>query len=229
MTASIDLDRLQAAWQVLDRRVERQNELLLQQARRTSVQALRRRLRPLARGQATQMLVGVGLLLMAVPVWSRHPDLPHVLASGLVLHGYAVASIMLGGVTLGLLSRLEYGAPVVALQTRLLRLQRVYVVGSTALGLAWWLLWIPFAAVAFAWLGVDVLARVAPALPWMIGGGVAGLVATGLFHRWARGRPALHARLRRGRVGPGLAAANDELRVLRELQGGETDAAGDAR
>lgn len=222
MTASIDFDRLQAAWQVLDRRVERQNELLLQQARRSSVQALRRRLRPLAWGQATQMLVGVGLLAMAVPVWSRHSDLPHVLVSGLLLHAYAIASIMLGGVTLGLLSRLQYGAPVVALQARLLRLQRVYVVGGTALGLAWWLLWIPFAAVAFAWLGFDFLARVAPSLPWMIGGGVAGLVATGLFHRWAKGRPALHARLRRGMLGPGLAAADEELRGLLALEGDDT-------
>ena len=221
MTASIDFDRLQAAWQVLDRRVERQNELLLQQARRTSVQALRRRLRPLAWGQATQMLLGIGLLLMAVPVWSGHVDVPHVLASGLVLHVYAVASIMLGGVTLGLLSRLQYDAPVVELQTRLLRLQRVYVMGSTALGLAWWLLWIPFAAVAFAWVGFDFLARIAPALPWLIGGGLAGLAATWLFHRWARGRPALHARLQRGMAGGSLAAANAELRALRELQDGE--------
>lgn len=220
MNASIDLDRLQNAWQVIDRRLEKQNDLLLQQARRHSVQSLRRRLRPLAWGQATQILLGVGLILMAVPVWSTYRALPYVFVSGLILHAYGVAVIMLGGVTLGALSRLDYATPVVTLQKRLVRLQKVYVTGSIALGLAWWLLWIPFAAIVFAWLGVDFIARVAPAMPWMIGSGVAGLLATWLLDRWARLRPNLYARLRRGMVGPGLVAANAELLALQELEDG---------
>lgn len=220
MNVSIDLDRLQAAWQLIDRRLERQNDLLLQQARTSAVQSLRRRLLPLAWGQAGQIAVGIGLILMAVPVWSTHRDATHVFASGLILHAYGVAAIMLGGLTLGLLSRLHYDAPVVALQKRLLRLQALYVTGSTAMGLAWWLLWIPFAAVAFAWVGVDFIARVSAALPWLIGGGVAGLGATWLFDRWARGRPALHARLRRGMAGASLTAANTELQALQALEDG---------
>lgn len=68
MNSPIDLDSLHTAWQVLDRRVEQQDGLLLQQARRNSVQALRHSLRPLAWGQATQVLLGIGLILMAVPV-----------------------------------------------------------------------------------------------------------------------------------------------------------------
>lgn len=127
---------------------------------------------------------------------------------------------MLGGLTLGMLSRLDFGTPVVALQKRLLSLQKLYVIGSTGLGLAWWLLWIPFAAVAFTWLGVDFVARVAPGMPWLIGGGVVGLGATCLFHRWARSRPALHARLKKSMAGPNLVAANAELNALRELESG---------
>lgn len=218
MNTPIDIDSLHAAWQALDRRIERQDALLLQQARRTSSEALLRRLRPLRWGQVTQVLLGIGLLLMAVPVWSTYRSLSHVFVSGLILHAYAVATIMLGGVTLGILSSLKYDTPVVALQTRMLRLQRVYVIGTTAMGLAWWLLWIPFAAVAFAWIGVDFLTRVAPALPWMIGGGIAGLIATFAFERWARGRPALHARLRLSRMGRSLADANAELEALRDLE-----------
>lgn len=218
MTASIDLDRLHAAWQALDRHVERHDAQLLQAARTNSIQALQRRLRPLRWGQAMQMLLGLGLVLLAVPVWTGHRGIPHVFASGLIVHGYGVAAMLLGGLTLGALSRLQYDAPVVALQKRLVTLQRLYIAGSTALGLAWWLLWIPFAAVAFAWLGVDFLARVAPALPWMVGGGIAGLAATAAFHRWARGRPALHARLRRNMAGSSLTAANAELEALRDLE-----------
>ncbi|MFC0676717.1 hypothetical protein ACFFGH_02465 [Lysobacter korlensis] len=225
MNTSIDLDRLHAAWQVLDRRVERQNDLLLQQARRGAFESLRRRLRPLAWGQVSQMLIGIGLILMAVPVWTTYRDPTHLFVSALVLHAYGVATILLGGVTLGALSRLHYEAPVVALQQRMVRLQKLYVTGSTALGLAWWLLWIPFAAVAFAWVGVDFLARVAPALPWMIGGGIAGLAATWLFDRWARNRPELYARLRRGMAGRSLVAADSELRRLQALESGSaTDA-----
>lgn len=226
MTSPINLDSLHAAWQVLDQRMERQDGLLLEQARRTSVDALRRRLRPLAWGQLTQILLGIALLVIAVPVWSTYRDLPHVLVSGLILHAYAVATIMLGGVTLGALSRLPYGTPVIELQVRLARLRRLYVIGSTGLGLAWWLLWMPFAVVAFAWMGVDFVPRVAPALPWMVGSGIAGLAATWLFDRWARRRPALHARLRRAMAGASLVAANAELDALRELERGEADAAG---
>lgn len=228
MNASFDLDRLHAAWQLVDRRLERQNDLLLQQARRSSVQSLRRRLRPLAWGQVTQMVLGVGLILMAVPVWNTYRELSHVFVSGLILHAYGVAALLLGGLTLGALSRLEYGAPVVALQTRLLRLQTLYVTGSTAMGLAWWLLWIPFATVAFAWLGVDFIARVAPAMPWMVGVGVAGLAATWLFDRWARNRPQLHARLRRGMAGRSLVAATAELQALQALERGDGARPGEA-
>lgn len=224
MTSPINLDSLHAAWQVLDQRMERQDGLLLEQARRTSVDALRRRLRPLAWGQLTQILLGIALLAIAVPVWSTYRDMPHVLVSGLILHAYAVATIMLGGVTLGALSRLQYGTPVIELQVRLARLRRLYVIGSTGLGLAWWLLWMPFAVVAFAWMGVDFVPRVAPALPWMVGSGMVGLAATWLFDRWARRRPALHARLRRAMAGASLVAANAELDALRELERGDADA-----
>lgn len=218
MNSPINLESLQAAWQVLDRRVERQDALLLQQARRNSIRALRSRLRPLAWGQATQMLLGLGLVLMAVPVWSSFRDLPHVFISGLILHAYGVVSIVLGGFTLGALSRLDYGTSVVALQKRLLSLQKLYVMGSTGLGLAWWLLWIPFAAVAFAWIGVDFLSRMAPVMPWLIGAGIVGLGATWLFHRWASNRPALHVRLMKSMAGSSLTAAKAELEVLRDLE-----------
>lgn len=218
MNTPIDIDRLQQAWQMLDRRLDRQDAMLLQQARRSSIQTIRRRLRPLAWGQATQMLLGLGLVLMSVPVWSTFRSTTHVFAAGVVLHAYGLASILLGGITLGGLSRLDYGSPVMALQKRLLGLQRLYVAGSTALGLAWWLLWIPFAIVAFAWIGVDFGHRVAPAMPWMVGGGIAGLGATLAFHRWASRRPALHARLRRSMAGPGLSAATAEIDALRKLE-----------
>lgn len=222
MTSSIDFDRLHAAWQVLDRKVERLDAESLQQARVNSATAIRRRLRPLAWGQVSQMLLGIALIVMAVPVWRSYSGLPHVFVSGLILHGYGVASILLGGVTLGLLSRLDYGAPVVVLQTRLLRVQKAYVMGSTTLGLAWWLLWIPFMSVLCAWMGVDFVAHVSPAMPWLVAGGVAGLVATGAFHRWARKRPALHAWLQKSMTGRSLTAANSDLQALHEL-GAESD------
>lgn len=220
MTTPINLDSLQAAWQALDRRMERHDGLLLLQARRASVDALRQRLRPLAWGQVTQIVFGIALIAIAVPVWRTYLALPHVFVSGIILHAYGVATILLGGMTLAALSRLQYGTPVVELQVRLARLRRLYVMGSTGLGLAWWLLWIPFAVVAFAWVGVDFASRVAAALPWAIGTGVAGLAGTWLFDRWVRGRPALHARLRGAMAGESLAAANAELDALRELERG---------
>ena len=66
MESIMELDNLKHAWQTLDRRLEQQNTLQLKIFRDRKLDTLRRHLRPLARGQAAQILCGVALVLLSV-------------------------------------------------------------------------------------------------------------------------------------------------------------------
>ena len=214
----MELDTLKTAWAALDQKLDTQNALLLQQARRSRLQSLRRKLRPLAWGQTLQMLLGIPVILLGVSAWQA-AEQPHLIAAGIIVHFYGIAMILLGGLVHGSLARFDLDAPVLAVQQRLARLRRLYVIGSTTLGLAWWVLWIPFMMSLFAQLGADFYRGVgASVIAAMTAGGVLGLLATWAFDRWARRRPELHRKLRRAMAGESLARASAELEALQRFE-----------
>lgn len=212
MTQPLELDDLKTAWQALDRKLEQQNTLLLNQARTEKAKSLKRRLWPLRLGQSVQMLVGVLLILLSVSVWSQlDADSPAFWAA-IILHGYSVLMIIFGGVMHGLLSEIDCSQPVLQIQKRLARARRFYVVGGMWIGLVWWLLWLPFMMVLVAFVaGVDMYSRISAAVPWIVAGGLLGLVATLAFHRWAQRRPKLAAWLERASAGGSLNRAQAML------------------
>ena len=83
MEATMDLDELKTAWHTLDRRLERNNRLNLQLFRDGRLDRMRRGLRPLAWGQAIQMLVGAAGTLWFAPFWVAHRNEPPLLLAGL--------------------------------------------------------------------------------------------------------------------------------------------------
>lgn len=212
------LDTLKSAWAALDHKLDSQNALLLQQARRSRLQSLRHKLRPLAWGQTLQMLLGVPVILLGVSAWQAGGP-SHLVVAGIIVHVYGIAMILLGGLVHGSLARFDLDAPVLAVQQRLARLHRLYVIGGTTLGLAWWVLWIPFMMTLFALVGADFYRGVgAPVIAAMTAGGVLGLLATWAFDRWARRRPELHRKLRRAMAGESLARATAELEALQRFE-----------
>jgi serine/threonine-protein kinase len=214
------IERIEAAWAALDQRLTRQDDLLLQQARRDRVQSLRRKLRPLQLGQWAQILLGAALIALGASVWPSSPKAGYVFYSAIALHAYGVVAVGWSVATLVLLAKLDYAAPVLELQARMLRLQRMQMLGAILLGLSWWLLWIPAAIVVFAWLGGDYPAHVGSALPAMVLlclGGFAGTLVAG---RWAWDRPRLRGWMRRTLLGDSLAAAGEELDALQAMQHG---------
>ena len=187
MEPTMELDDFKQAWQTLDRRLERQNAINLRLYSDGKLDKARAGLRPLVWGQALQMGFGVLLMLIAGSFWVDHRDVPHLLLSGLVVHAYGLAITILGGVTLGMISRIDYAAPVLGIQQQLARLRRFYIRGGLVAGLAWWLLWIPLVTMGLmAAFGADLYAN-APSAIWIgVAVGIAGLAATAGFHRWSR-------------------------------------------
>ncbi len=183
----MELDDLKVAWQTLDRRLDAQTALNLHIFRDGKLDKARRGLRPLFWGQIMQVLCGIALVLLSVSFWTAQRDVAHLLVAGLSLHAYGVLMIIFGGVAIGLISRIDYAAPVLAIQKQLGHLRRFYIRTNVGLGLAWWFLWMPLMMMFFmSAFGADLYAN-APAV--IYGGtaiGAAGLLLTFIFNRWAR-------------------------------------------
>ena len=217
----MDFDDMKAAWQTLDRRLEQQHALNLQLFRDSRADKARSGLRPLFWGQIAQIFFGVLMILLGVSVWSNHREVTHLLISGIIVHVYGVVAIMLAGITLGMIQRLDYAAPVLTIQKQLVQLRTFYIRSGMIVGLSWWLLWVPFAASFFAWLaGVDFFENMKDAIGWCIAFGVVGLLATWAFHRWAQhsGRPRLRKLMDDNMTGSSLRKAQSILDEIRRFE-----------
>ncbi len=182
----MELDDLKTAWQTLDRRMEQQSALNLHIFKEGKLDKARSRLRPLFWGQMLQILCGILLILWSVSFWTVHGDVPHLLIAGLSVHVYGVLMIICGGVTISLIGRIDYAAPVLAIQKQLGQLRRFYIRSGLGLGLAWWLLWIPLQMMLFMGAGADLYDNAPSVIYAEAASGIAGLLLTWGFHRWSR-------------------------------------------
>lgn len=211
--AMMELDDLKLAWKTLDRHLEQQNTINLQRLRDGRVDRARRGLRPLAWGQALQILVGAAGALLSGSFWPGQTGNLPVLLSALVLHAYCIVLIVAGGIVEGRIARIDPAAPVVAIQQQLLRLRRSYLISGMVAGLPWWFLSAPLLVV----LSRGAVLERAPEVIWiMLAIGAAGLTGTWAFHRWAHQprRAAFGRALDDSAAGSGIrraTAALDEL------------------
>ena len=221
-----DLDELKQAWRSLDAKLQRQNDLQFLALREQRVGRVRSALRPLFWGQIASMAFGLAMLLLGLGTWVPHWQIPHLLVAGLAMHVYGVATIAIGGVLCARILAIDYAEPVLALQQRLARIRRVYLIGGMWIGLPWWLLWIPFVmTLAASLLGLDLYAvaqGAGPLLNWIhlsLAVSALGLLGTWWFHRWLRkpGREALAGRMEDNAAGHSLRKARAELDELRRF------------
>ena len=182
----MELDDFKSAWQSLNRRLQLENTLKLNDLRELKLDRARGSLRPLFWGQIAQILYGIPFILLASLLWMSQPVHASSIVAGILVHAYGVILIIAAGLVLGSLRNVDYAAPVLDIQKKLLRTRMLYIRSGMVAGLPWWFLWIAILQV-FAGLGdVDLLVK-APSLVWIgYGIGAVGLLGTWWFHRWAR-------------------------------------------
>lgn len=221
MNDILELDDLKSAWQSLDRKLDLQNALLLDQAREKRFRTLGLRLLPLRLGKVVQMLFGGLLIWPAVMVWPARMDGSLLFWSAIAMHGYGVVLIALGGIMHGKLSELDRGESVLENQKRLAQARRFQVLSGMAVGLPWWFIWVPCSAViAAAVADIDIYANAPGPLAWMFFGGVAGWALTIGAYRWAMNKPQWAARLEKSAAGRSFDRAREVLEELSAFERG---------
>lgn len=219
-----DFDAIKSALQGIDARLAQRHALDVRQQQRAGMARLQWGLWPLWLGQTLQMLFGLLCIVLGVAVWTATRDGGAMFYSGILVHAYGVACIALGGITLGMLGRIDRGASLVETQLQLAKLRRTYILGGMAVGLSWWLFWLPFMASLFFWLSggrANLYANVgSTTVAIMLGIGVLGLLGTWWFHRWSRSpqRPRLAKAMDDAVTGHSIARAQQRLDALREFQ-----------
>lgn len=215
MDITMELDDFKSAWQTLDQRLQLNNALKLHELRERTLARTRSSLRPLFWGQIAQILLfGVPCILLAGLLWMSEPAFASVIVAGGVLQAYGVLTIASAGMVLGQLAKTDHAASVIEIQKQLARTRTLYVRSGMICGLPWWLLWVVILMVLLGLADVDLLAQ-APWLVWSgLGIGVAGLIGTFWFHRWAR-RPE-HAAL--GRRMDDILTGGSLRKALAQLQ-----------
>ncbi len=217
MNPEMELEDLKGAWTTLGVQLQRQNALDLAQANDRRLRSVVRTLRPVVLGQVVQTIVAVVLMVWSAVFWVEHRSVLHLMLAGMIMQVYAVVVLVAGARTLTLIRRIDYAVPVMEIDATFERLRQWYRRSGMAVGLPWWLLWMPFMTMLFLGLfGVDMISE-SPSVLW-IGTvvGTAGLVATWAFHRWAYhpDRPHLARRMSDSTAGRSIVRAQvivDEL------------------
>ncbi|HPA02204.1 MAG TPA: hypothetical protein PLK29_08310 [Chiayiivirga sp.] len=172
----MELDDLKSAWQTLDRRIERQSRLQFQLLRERHLDTVRSRLRRLFWGKIVTILFGDALLYLGIMASIGYRDTPHLLACSLFLLAYGACLIVLGGVALVRIDRVDYSAPVLDIQRRIAHLERKEIVSGICIGLPWWLLWLAiFLLEMKSWAGIDLWLSAPAFVLASIAAGIAGL------------------------------------------------------
>lgn len=181
----MELDELKQAWQSLGDRLDRQAAIQFQLLRDSTLDKARRSLRPLFWGQAMQVLLGIGLIVLGVACWTRNLDAPALLAAGVLVHALGVMNVVLGGCVIALAGTIDYGAPVLRIQKRMALLLRLQALNGLACGAPWWVAWV-LVVLAFAGLGgVDPGAGTPRWIVVSLAIGIVGLSATWGWAWWS--------------------------------------------
>ncbi len=179
----MELDELKSIWQRVEQTLARQESLTRQQMRAACLTRARLGLRPLYWGQIVHLLFGIPMILLGVCGWSARIGTYRV-ESGLILHVYGVLMIMFASIVLSKINAVDYSAPVAEIQKKMALIEYWYTRAGLAVGLVWWVLWVPLTLVVFSLLGVDLVA-VAPGFLWQCTvPSILGFLATLWVHRW---------------------------------------------
>lgn len=119
----MELDEMKLAWQALGQQLDRQNALGLELLRQGRAGRLRGHLRPLVWGQSLLILFGIAIMLWGISFWSTHTDVWQAMACGIAMQIFGTLSFIFPIRLLAMQQGIDYAAPVVDIQRRLVRMR----------------------------------------------------------------------------------------------------------
>ena len=215
----MELDDLKAAWQTLNRNLERQHTLALHQLKETKLARFRCGLRPLAAGQVVQLVSGAILAGLAAPFWVKHFGRLDLMAYGILLQAYGT---MLAGFAIRdliLIHQIDYGAPVVTIQKRIASLRAWHLRAGMWLAVAGCIVWLPLILLIPVYLGVRISFAAPQTVWWFVLNGLVCLgLAGGAVYLFRHGRGRLADLLRQSAVGRRVQQAEAMLEEIERFE-----------
>jgi hypothetical protein len=216
----MELNELKSTWQILEKALERSNQLSVAILRQQKLDATHRSLRPLRRNQTFQIFLGVLFIALAALLWSTNPTAIPVILGGIAVQAYGVGCVITAGIVFSSLGRIDYAAPVVEVQLGLIQVRRLYGICVLVAGLSWWFLWIPLLMLLAALVHINLYAQ-APSVIWIgIATGVAGWL--GMYWMYLYSLRSSNMRLRqfveRAAFGRSLQNALQQLNEVRRFE-----------
>ncbi|MCA9192045.1 MAG: serine/threonine protein kinase [Planctomycetales bacterium] len=147
--------------------------------RRQLMDRVENSLRPLFRGQIWQILIGVAIIILGVQCWTRNTQIPHRLASGIILHVYGVIVISQAALVCTRMRRIDYSKSVADIRAKLESLRSGYLQAGIIIGFVWWLMWIPVTVA----VGFDAVMHPYSLYPSLVVGISGFVVSVGLYWR----------------------------------------------
>jgi len=180
----MELDDLKNAWQRMDQRLERQAALQFDLAAALQADRAKRQLWPVVAGQIIALAVFVPAIGFFAPFWFAHREEPLAMACGVLMHAWCLAIVVSSVLQLYLVAQANIAGPVVAIQRNVERLHLWRVRVSPWLGMAFWLLWIPFLEVLLkSGTGQDIWHGL---FAWGVPFSICGLLLSLAFRAWLR-------------------------------------------
>ena len=219
----MELDDLKTAWRELDRRLDAGQAISLDVLKEWKLDRTRSALRRLSALLVFELISGVVAAILLGSFLADHHDTARFAIPAVVLHAAAVFTIVASAWQLARIGRLDYAAPVVAIQHELAALRTSRLRVNRGLLLLSPLLWTPLAIVAAkGLLGLDLYRAFGPA--WIAANLAFGLAVIPLAISIARRYSArienspLLKHLADDIAGRSLITARDHLEEIRRFE-----------
>jgi hypothetical protein len=220
MEHAMELNELKSTWQILEKTLERGNRLSVAILRQQKLDAVNKNLRPLKLNQSFQIFIGLFFIVLAGVLWSTKPTALSVILSGVLVQAYGIGCVLTAGIVFSSLNRIDYSAPVVAVQGGLARVRRAYGICVLVAGISWWFLWIPLLMLLAGLAHVNLYAH-APSVIWIgIAIGIAGLLCMYALYVYSQKSSNIrfHQFVERATFGRSLQNALQQLNEVRRFE-----------
>lgn len=214
-----ELEDLKAAWLILNRNLERRHTLALHQFKESKRARFRSGLRPLAIGQAMQLIGGANLAGLSAWFWANHPENIQGTVLGLLLHAYGVMLAAFAIRDLILIHQIDYGAPVVAMQKQIASLRAWHLRAGLWLAVAGCVVWLPLILLIPHFMGLRIWEAGPQTVLWLMLNGVVCLgLAGAAVYLFRRGQGRLAKSLRASAIGRSVCRAEAALEDIARFE-----------